>query len=180
MAILLPASAVDAPQHLFAAYKNHDDVPEVLIVYSGVIRFNFAIGGSLTHEDLWSFVPYSDGTLQDFNGVGQLVVASGSLSVWNNPEEDVLSAVDRAVPIVDFQPALPHPPSTPDPEVVLLRVNLGAVNSRLMAVPYQVAVRVMPFAFPSGPDEHSVAKVKQIPGPAGFQRVAPGSTLPAP
>ncbi|MGW8779774.1 hypothetical protein ACWGNM_17170 [Streptomyces sp. NPDC055796] len=176
MVTKLTMAEIDAPQSLFVPYQNHEGSPELLIVYSGVMRFAFSIGEDETTGEIWSWVPYVDqGGIQDFKSVRPDAVASGSLSVWTHPEDNVLAGLDKLVPEFRIQPSL-VPPTTPQnkqPIALVLKASIRAFNCGLEAIPYNVTVRVRPKVPATPGTDPDLSGVIAIPDPAGFERVVP-------
>ncbi|MFF4220885.1 hypothetical protein [Streptomyces nondiastaticus] len=168
MTIYVPAPLVQAPQSLTVQINK---VPDLLFIYTGVIRFEYARGSSLGHEQVVSYVPDSNGTLQDFGQVDGQAIVTASLSVWDVPDTSALGAVDQATVGILKQPALPN-----DPHVLVVIADVGAQHARLHGIPYQVTVLVSPRKMGGDLDPESVAAAKEL--AKGDVGVPPGSTQP--
>ncbi|QQM38050.1 hypothetical protein [Streptomyces liliifuscus] len=164
MAINLPVTAVGSPHDVVAPYMGpnrlsplgagHEPVSQnikVLTFYSGMLIFDFPRQSSdtLTTEDVFSFIPYSDGLVQAFGTHPNMRVAAtvtASLASFSTPRNflgapNTIAAVDemgaKIVPLRPNEPAGRH--------VLVLKVRIAARNSFIHRVSYSVTVNVSIF-----------------------------------
>ncbi|GAA5050479.1 hypothetical protein HNP84_004073 [Thermocatellispora tengchongensis] len=184
MTILVPTGDIDQPQHLFVPYLTwvQETTPpnrQLLITYTGVIALRppFNVGGHLAVDEVVSYVPYSDGTLQTFSDLpiqrlqGTAVASLGAWHVF--PDSDALEATDRArVEISEPQSQLQG-----KPRVLLLRIDVGGLHGKLLRIPYQVMVRIR--AELDGENHDSQEGIEAIHSVFNLETsVEPGNNLP--
>ncbi|MEW1640272.1 hypothetical protein AB0469_40230 [Streptomyces sp. NPDC093801] len=169
MTLNVPASAVDNPGYVFAAYNNWDSRPEGLLTFSGVIACSFETG-DLTHNTVRSFLPKGgDHHLIDFSGHDGLPVqfhasiASIGSFYSNTSEGDALGATDRTW--VRFQ----HQDFGGGRTgwVPILAVDVAALHTNLLRIPYLVTIQLL-----ANGDRGILLKILE-------SDLDPGGTIPA-
>ncbi|MFF3566038.1 hypothetical protein ACFYXS_39030 [Streptomyces sp. NPDC002574] len=142
------AKDVTKANHHFIPHTDFSGQAALTIVYTGIIRLDWNVGDKLAGATVTSFVPFRNGSVLDLGAFAWEGVATASLSGWHlYPESDALQTLDTAQLDEASQPKMNTTGKTPT--TLVLRLDLGGVHARTLAIPYQATITLKAHESPS-------------------------------